>query len=309
MRFTRRQAVAAMAVASSVVAIGSASAGWRDEVPVFRIGILGGELQALQLKDHACLKTRTQQALGVPVELFASRDYRGLYEGLHSGTLHTAGLGAAGYAGLYLEDPDLVEPLVTTKQEDGTLGYYSVLFVRADSPYRTLDDLRRKSLVFTERLSTSGFLIPYHELTKQGYQPSQFFRRFGFAGGHPQAVTAVLNGDFEAGVTWSSMSGDQAQGFSRGNLRRMVERGLLDMNDVRILWKSDLIPTGPYVVRKALPEEPKDLYRQLLLDLADRDRSCFKRIVGDEAVDFEPVTHDYYNSIIEIRRNGAAGDS
>ena len=95
----------------------------------------------------------------------------------------------------------------------------------------------------------------------------------------------------------------------RGNLRRMVDRGLLDMSDIRILWQSELIPEGPYVVRKALPQEAKDLYRQVLLDLAERDRACFKRMVGGDAVDFEPITQDYYETIIDIQRKAAAGDS
>jgi phosphonate transport system substrate-binding protein len=310
MDWVRRRAIAAMViVASSMAGIGGASADWRDEVPEFRIGILGGDLEAMQLREHACLKARAQKALGVPVSLFASRDYTGVYEGLRAGSLDAAGLGAAGYAGLYLEDPDLIEPLVTVEEEDGALGYHSVLFVRADSPYRTLDDLRNRSLAFTEQLSTSGFLIPYYELSEQGFEPSRFFGRLAFTGGHPQAVAAVLNGDFDAGVTWSSMIGDYEEGFSRGNLRRMVERGMLDMSDVRILWKSELIPAGPYVVRKALPQEAKDLYRQVLLDLADDDRDCFEGIVGGHAVDFEAITHELYDSIIAIRRNGLAGDS
>jgi phosphonate transport system substrate-binding protein len=310
MRFSRREAIAAMAVAaSSMVGIGDARADWRDNVRAFRIGILGGDLEAIQLRRHACLKERTEQALGVPVELAPSRDYSGVYEGLHGGTLDAAELGASGYAGLFLADADLVEPLVTVKYADGMVGYHSVLFVRADSPYRTLDDLRNKSLAFTARLSASGFLIPYHELTEQGYEPSRFFDRLAFAGGHPEAVTAVLNGDFDAGVTWSSVIGDVEEGYSRGNLRRMVERGQLEMGDVRILWQSDLIPEGPYVVRKALPQEAKDLFRELLLDLADSDPACFERIVGEVGVDFEAITHEHYESIVAIRQNGIAGGS
>jgi phosphonate transport system substrate-binding protein len=310
MRFSRRQAIAAMAVAaSSMIGIGDASADWRDQVPAFRIGILGGELEAIQLRRHACLEERTKEALGVPVELVPSRDYSGVYEGLHGGTLEAAQLGASGYAGLFLEDADLVEPLVTVKYADGMVGYHSVLFVRADSPYQTLDDLRNRSLAFTARLSASGFLIPYHELTKQGYEPSRFFNHLAFAGGHPEAVTAVLNGDFDAGVTWSSVIGDVEEGYSRGNLRRMVERGQLEMGALRILWQSELIPEGPVVVRKALPQEAKDLVREMLLDLADRDRACFDRIVGDNAVDFEPITHEDYQSIVEIRKNGIDGGS
>ena len=56
-------------------------------------------------------------------------------------------------------------------------------------------------------------------------------------------------------------------------------------------------------------EEAKDLYRQVLLDLAERDRACFKRMVGGDAVDFEPITRDYYDTIINIQRDAAAGDS
>ena len=119
----------------------------------------------------------------------------------------------------------------------------------------------------------------------------------------------MLNGDFDAGVTWSSVTGAVEEGYSRGNLRRMVDRGQLEMGDVRILWQSELIPEGPYVARKALPQEAKDLFREALLDLADRDPACFDRIVGDNAVDFEPITHEDYEGIVEIRQNGIAGGS
>jgi phosphonate transport system substrate-binding protein len=297
----------AIAMAGAMTPWAGAHADWRDQVSVFRIGILGGELVDMQLRDHACLKAHAEQALGVPVQLFASRDYSGLTEGLIAGRLDTAGLGAAGYAGIYLQNPNAVEPIVTVEEKDGTLGYRSVLLVRADSPYQTLEDLRGRTLVFTERLSASGFLIPYYELSQQGYNPSRFFGRLAFSGGHPQAVAAVIDGQADAGVTWSSGTGDEAEGFSRGNLRRMVERGRLDMSDLRILWTSDLIPADPQVVRKDLPEEAKEIYRDMLLDLADRDRRCFKRMVGDGAVDFKPIGHDDYANIIAIRRLGEDG--
>jgi phosphonate transport system substrate-binding protein len=309
MSFTRCLAIAAIFAASLTAGWGCARADWRDEVPVFRIGILGGELQDRRLKDHACLKARAEKALGVPVELFASRDYSGTTEGLLAGRLDAAALGAAGYAGIFLQDPEAIEPIVTLEEEDGTLGYRSVVLVRADSPYQSLDDLRGRTLMFTERLSTSGFLIPYYELSEQGYDPGRFFSRLGFSGGHPQAVAAVLDGQADAGVTWTSGTGDHAAGYSRGNLRRMVERGMLDMSDLRILWTSELIPAGPHVVRKDLPEEAKEIYRDVLLNLADRDRRCFERIVGDDAVDFEPISHDQYATIIAIRRNGGDNGS
>lgn len=303
MTLTRFLAIAAAGLASSMIVTVGVAADWREQVPVFRIGILGGELEADRRRDHACLKTIASAKLGVPVELVATRDYSGVLDGLLNEQIEAAGLGAAGYAALYLRDPDAVEPLVTLKQEDGSFGYHSVLLVRADSPYQSLDDLRGRSLVFTDRQSTSGYLIPNYELTRQGHEPQRFFRRIGFSRGHPQAVKAVLDGEYDAGVTWVSGVGDYQKGYSRGNLRRMVDLGTLDMSDIRILWQSGLIVDGPHVARQALPTEAKEIYRQVLLDLGDRDRACFERIIGGEAVDFEPVTQEYYQTVIDIRRS------
>jgi phosphonate transport system substrate-binding protein len=307
MEFTTRLAIAALAMAGLMAGVDGARADWRDDVPVFRIGILGGDLKEQQLRAFSCFKKHTERALELPVELSTSRDYTGVTEGLLSGELQAAGLGAGEYVAIFLQNPDAIEPIVAMQQEDGTLGNHSVLLVRADSPYRTLADLRGRSLMFTERLSASGFLIPYYELARQGYRPDRFFGSFDFSGSHPHAVAALLSGQADAAITWSSGVGDHANGYSRGNLRRMVQRGALDMNDVRILWTSELIPAGPQVVRKDLPKEAKEIYRDVLLNLADRDPQCFEGIVGDHGSDFGTISHAQYETLIDIRRNGANG--
>jgi phosphonate transport system substrate-binding protein len=79
------------------------------------------------------------------------------------------------------------------------------------------------------------------------------------------------------------------------------------MDDVRVLWTSELIPAGPQVVRKDLPKEAKEIYRDVLLDLAERDSRCFERIVTDGAIDFAAISHGEYQTLIDIRRNGPNG--
>ena len=148
--------------------------------------------------------------------------------------------------------------------------------------------------------------MPNFELSREGY-PLPYFGSFGFSGSHPATVDSVLNGQFDAGVTWTSGIGDYNKGHSRGNLHRMVQQGQLDMNDLRILWSSSLIAEGPVVVRKTLPPEAKDIYRQVLLDLRTQNRSCFDAIAGGSAIGYAPVEHELYRTIVEIRSELEAG--
>ena len=39
-----------------------------------------------------------------------------------------------------------------------------------------------------------------------------FFSSVNFSGGHEQDIVGVLNGQFDAAVTWSSMVGDASKG-------------------------------------------------------------------------------------------------
>jgi phosphonate transport system substrate-binding protein len=191
---------------------------WKDEVPVFRYGILGGENEADRLTNYACFQDLLGKELGVPVELYSASDYAGVMQGLIAGTLEAGGLGASAYAGIYIEDPDAVEPIVTQEQTDGSTGYYSVLYVRSDSEMDSLDALKGKSLAFADPNSTSGYLYPAYELKKQGFGPAGHFGSTGFAGGHEQAVIAVLNDQYDAGVTWTSGVGEYKDGYTSGNL-------------------------------------------------------------------------------------------
>ncbi len=295
-----------MTSAATVLAIGATStidaADWSTEVPVFRIGILSVENEADRLKNYACWKEMVEKDLGLPVELYPAADYAGVMQGLISGNLEAAELGSSSYAGLYLQAPDAVDPLVTYKQIDGSTGYYSVLYVKAESDYQSLEDLKGKTLAFADPNSTSGYLVPSYELKQNGYDPDKYFSQANFAGGHEQGVVAVLNDQYDAGVTWSSMVGEESEGYSNGNLYKMVQKGALDMEDIRILWQSNEITNGPRVVRKTLPDELKATYKQMLLDLPSRDKECFHQISGGEAMEFVPIDHEFYEPIINMRR-------
>jgi len=291
--------------ASALVSTAALEQDWRDEVPVFRIGLLGGENEADRLRDNACLDAYLEERLGVDVELFPAADYAGVMQGLLAGQLEFAGLGSASYAGIYLQDPDAVETLYTTMQIDGSLGYYAVMYTRADSGITSLEEMEGHSLAWADPNSTSGYLVPLSELREMGIDPESFFSQTGFGGGHEQAVVAVLNGQYDGGVTWTSGVGDISQGYSRGNLRSMVDNGLLDMNDIQIIWRSNLITNGPRVIRSDLPQELKDLVMGAMMQLQVVDRECFNSVGDGEAMGYWPIEQSFYEPIINMRRQAA----
>lgn len=301
-RRTLGVAFAGLATLAALTTVAHAADDWRKQVPVFRVGILGGENEADRLKNYACFKDLMAQRLGVPVELYPASDYAGVMQGLIAKNLEYAGLGSSGYAGIYIQAPEAVEPLLTTEQTDGSIGYYSVLYVRADSPYKSIEDLKGKSLAFADPNSTSGYLVPSFELKENGYKPDEFFGRTGFAGGHEQGVVAVLNKQYDAGVTWTSGIGEYDKGYTAGNLTKMVEKGALNMKDIRILWKSNLISNGPNVVRTDLPQELKDMVRGILVGMPLTDRDCFEKTEGGKVKAYVPISHDFYEPIIKMRR-------
>ncbi|AEV38133.1 ABC transporter, phosphonate, periplasmic substrate-binding protein phnD [Pseudovibrio sp. FO-BEG1] len=291
---------AALAVSTTLLAAPVALA--EKKITEFRIGILGGENEADRLRSNQCLVDRFEKLLGVPVKLFPAADYAGTIEGLKGGNLDYAELGASGYSAVYLSAPDAVEPVLTTKQTDGATGYYSVMVARADSGIETLEDMKGKRMGFADPNSTSGYLVPSVAFDEMGLKLDEYFASTQFSGGHEQNVLAVLNGDVDGGVTWASGVGEWEEGYTSGNLRKMVDKGMVDMSDLVQIWKSPLIPNGPLVVRKSLPADVKGKVVASLKSMVTDETECFYSAQGGEYADYVDVNHDFYKTIVEARR-------
>lgn len=273
-----------------------------QEITEFNIGILGGENAQDRMTSNECYRAKIEEAMGVPVKVFTPADYDGVVQGLLGGTLDMAWLGASAYAKTYLTDPEAVEAVLTKQNSDGSTGYYSIAFARKDSGITKIEDAKGKVFAFAEPNSTSGYLVPAAELTATYGPLDQYFSEVKFSGGHEQTIVGVANGDFAAGVSWADGLGNWEDGYNSGAFRKAADAGLVDMNDLVELWRSSLIPEGPMVVRKALPQDVKDKVTQLTADLWETDKDCAYGVAAGEAKDFIPVTHDAYLGILEARK-------
>lgn len=276
-----------------------------EEIKEFRIGILGGENAQDRLNNNECLREYTEEALGVPTKLFAPADYNGVIQGLLGGTIDMAWLGASGYAKTYLSDPEAVEPVLVKYNLDGGYGYYSIGFARKDSGIDSLDAMQGKVFGFGDPNSTSGYLIPSIEIpaaTGATMESGDYFGEVKFTGGHEQTIVAVFNGDIDGGVTWADGLGEWEDGFNSGALRRAVDAGLVDMNELVQIWQSKPIPEGPVVLRKVLPTDVKATMTDLMANLHETDQECFYGVAAGEALAFKPIDHGAYEIIIEARK-------
>ena len=276
-----------------------------EDITEFRIGILGGENAQDRLNSNECLRAKTEDLLGVETKLFAPADYNGVIQGLLGGTIDMAWLGASGYAKTYLEDPEAVEPVLVKVNVDGGYGYHSIGFARKDSGITSLTDMKGKVFGFGDPNSTSGYLIPSIEIPGAigaSMQSGDYFGEVKFTGGHEQTIVAVNNGDVDGGVTWADGLGEWEDGFNSGALRKAVDAGLIDMNDLVEIWRSKPIPEGPVVLRKALPEDVKVKMTALMASLASMDADCYYGVAAGDSKGFMPITHDAYLSIIEARK-------
>ena len=96
-----------------------------------------------------------------------ANDYAAVIEGQRAGNIHIGYYGPASFSRARMTGVK-TDAFVIDVNSDGTKGYYSVFYVRADSPYKTIADLKGKNLGLVDPNSTSGYNMPLYTLDKRG---------------------------------------------------------------------------------------------------------------------------------------------
>lgn len=278
----------------------SAGTGWRSGIKQVRMAVSGSNDDPMLVKRRSVFRDRLSASLGLPVKLYESSDYNGVIQAISSGQVDLAQIAGGGYANVDAQVGNLVAPILTPRQAEGETGYYSALVVRANSPIRSLADMKGKSLGYVDFNSTSGYLVPRAKFREQGLDPDTYFGKTSFAGGHTQAVMALANGQFDAAILQAS-GGDPQQGFTRGALHTMARRGLVDLKDFRIIWTTGPIPSEAVIVRTDRPQAMIDLVRGTMAALAYDEPELWTEIGQLDGSAYTAVTRDHYKDIIALR--------
>jgi phosphonate transport system substrate-binding protein len=142
-------------------------------------------------------------------------------------------------------------PFAAKGQKGEVRGYHLIAIVRADKPYRTLQDLKGKRVAHVSPGSNSGNVAARALFPTQGLVPDVDYRPI-MSGAHDKSVMGVISGDYDMAAVASDV------------VERLVERGAIDPSAIRILYKSPLFPTSAFA-------HAHDLHP----DLTTKLKSCF----------------------------------
>ena len=286
--------VAGLALANGL-AIGSkpaAAQDWKSKYPEIVFGVIPAENASATTTRYAPFTKYLSKELGTKVTLRIANDYAAVIEGQRAENIHIAMYGPASYARAHVTGVK-TEPFAIEISSDGSRGYYSVLYVKAGSAYKKIDDLKGKNLCLVDPNSTSGNNVPRFAMDKMGIEPDKFFGKVVYAGSHENAVIAVDQGTCDAAFNWWN---DEQE----SNLMRMAGRGIVKAENFRIIFKSDQIVNSPMAYLSSLPEDLKTNIRDAVLNLATKDKAVFDGIYGGKQLPFQAVDHKAYEPVVSL---------
>ena len=286
----RNLLIAAAAVISMVGA--ARAADWKSQYPELTFAVVPAENATGVSDRYAPFVDYLSKELGVPVKLRVASDYAAVIEGQRAGNIQIAYYGPASYSTAFLTGVK-TEPFVTTRNNDGAIGYYSVIYVKAESPYKDIHDLKGKTIGFVDPNSTSGYNAPRFYLHKAGIDVDDFFGKSVDTGSHENAVIAVEKGTVDCAANWWNADDDS-------NLTRMVKKGMVKKEDFRIVFKSELLPGSPYAYLSSLPDDLKKSILKAFMDAPTKDKAAFDRLSDGKDKEFVPVVHKDYQDTVEM---------
>ncbi|CAN5201283.1 phosphonate ABC transporter substrate-binding protein [soil metagenome] len=289
----RRLMLGTTLAAGSALLSGAARAqSWKVKYPELVLAVVPAENASGVTDRYASFVEYLSKELGTKVTLRVANDYAAVIEGQRNGSIHLAGYGPASYARAIVTNVK-VEPFCTTVNGDGTVGYYSVFYVRADSPYKTLEDLKGKNLGLVDPNSASGNNVPRFLLNKLKINPETYFSHVTYAGSHENAVIALQQKTVDVAANWWNSENDS-------NLTRMVNKGLVKKDDFRIITKSDLIPNSPFAYLADMPADLKAAVWKAYQEAPTKAKAAFDKLSDGKDREFKAVDAKYYEGVVEL---------
>ncbi|MGH2542335.1 MAG: phosphate/phosphite/phosphonate ABC transporter substrate-binding protein [Ardenticatenaceae bacterium] len=159
--------------------------------------------------------------------------------------------------------------------------YTGQIIANADAGITELADVEGHTICWVDQFSTSGYIIPRVMLAAEGVDVDAL--EATEAGSHPNVVTAVYNGDCDAGATFV-------------DARTAIAEEFPDVNEkVVVVAESPEIPNDTVSFAPDVPEEIREQIVTALQDIAGTEEGAAALDQVYEIEGFEEVDDSFYD--------------
>ncbi len=189
-------------VAQSAVALGAMLSVSAVFAQTLKVSAIPDESPTELSRKFAPLGAYLEKETGLKVEWTPVTDYAAVVEGMATNKIDLAWLGGFTFVQAKIRTNGGVTPIVQRAEDE---KFTSKFIVPADSPVKSLSELKGKTMAFGSPSSTSGHLMPRYFLMKDGIDAGKDFKNVAFSGAHDATVAFVAGGKAEAGVLNASV--------------------------------------------------------------------------------------------------------
>jgi phosphate/phosphite/phosphonate ABC transporters, periplasmic binding protein len=240
---------------------------------------------------HEGFRQAMEDYLGIKVEELEAFEYAVGIEAMRSERLEVMLVTPMSY--YQAKNVANIEPLVTTGVNN-TLPYKTVFITKSDrDDINSLEDLRGKTFAFVDPASSSGYMYPKAKLvTSLGLEadqlenPNYYFSTVAYSGKHDSSLMGVVMGDYDAAAVALSV------------IDGLVNAGMVDESDIKIIDETDEIPNACFVIRGNLPQDLKDKIKEFYLQYDDA--TYFEAFYNDSLARFIEAKDSDYDVVYEM---------
>ena len=275
-------------------AAGEALAGGSHNPDTLKVALLPDENAATIIQDNEPLAAHLEKRTGKKIKLLVTTDYSSMIEATRFGRIDIAYFGPASYTiakdkmkGAKID----IEPFAA-RLKRGSTTYQSVIIAHAGSDLKTMADIKGKGIqvAFGDQASTSSHFAPKYTLMQADVHPGKDYKE-NFTGAHDSVAKNVERGNAQIG------------GLSRPIFERLIARGTISKEKVRVLGYSEPIPQYPWVMRTDLAEKLQNGVRDAFLSLKKGTPGGEKILKPFKADGFAAIKDADYDIIRAIRKN------
>lgn len=220
-----------------------------------RVALLPDENASTVIKNNQGLEKYLEEKLGKDIELVVTTDYSSMIEAASNRRLELAYFGPLSY--VLAKTKSNIEPFAALKK-DGETTYKSVIIASVKSGVNSLDQASGKTVAYGDQASTSSHLIPKSMMLDKGLEPKKDYEEV-FVGSHDAVAVAVQNNNAQIG------------GLSKPIFESLIERKVIDSNQVKVLAESEPFPQYPWTMRSDLKPELKTQISAAFIELKDEE--------------------------------------